>query len=505
MGESKRNPIHSQSPMQSCRPAQLTVARTIVCVTVPMRSLESHLRHRCKRVRPCSSIALLLALGACHSQNAPPGLAIAHVSVVDVVRGAIDSDRTVVISGARILRLGPAGRVRVPAETRVIDGRGKYLIPGLWDMHVHLDSGALAQLVSHGVTGVRDMGGEARKLVALRRGIEAGTITGPRLVIAGPLLAGGAIEPTRSRVVVRTEPEAQRAVDSLVALGVDFIKIHDGLSRSAYFAIAREARARHVPFSGHVPSDVTPTEASDSGQKSIEHLEFIPDACMQRFSSPTVEAPAGCGADRMDALLGELRRNGTWLDPTISMFRVYVTRAAYDSIFAGFKLLTPALRRSGVRLLIGTDMENSRIKAGESLHDEMELLVLAGFSPLDVLRGTTSNAAAYLGTSDSLGTVAVGQIAELVLIDGDPLVDIRNARRISAVLRQGRVVFTASSPSRSRVQAAARRAPPVCPCGSLGPPTCADDCAWFTRDRSDTLSQEAQGAPPDLRSRRGRD
>lgn len=411
-----------------------------------MHIVDSRSRYRCTPVRQRPRcLLLLIALAGCHPQSGPPDLAIAHVSVVDVERGTIDSDRTVVISGARIVRLGPARSVQFPAETRVIDGSGKYLIPGLWDMHVHLDSGALAQFVSHGVTGVRDMGGEARELVALRRGIQAGTIVGPRLIIAGPVLAGGSVEPTRSRVVVRTALEGTRAVDSLVALGVDFIKVHDGLSRSAYFAIAHEARAKHIPFSGHVPADVTPGEASDSGQKSIEHLEFIPDACMQRFSSPSADAPIGCGADRMDALLERFKRNGTWLDPTISMFRAYVTRAAYDSIFASFKLLAPALRESGVRLLIGTDMENSRIKAGESFHDEMELLVFAGFSPLQVLRGATSNAANYLGIIDSLGTVAPGKIADLVLIDGDPLANISNVRRISAVLRNGRVVFVAPS------------------------------------------------------------
>jgi hypothetical protein len=315
-------------------------------------------------------------------------------------------------------------------------------------MHVHLDSAALEIFLAHGITGIRDMGGPGSELIALRRALATGSVSGPRLVIAGPVLAGGSVTPRPSRVVVNTEPQGIRAVDSLAALGVDFIKVHDGIPRAAYFAIARESRSKHITFVGHVPSEVTAWEASDSGQKSIEHLEFISHACLQRFSAyPDTTGPPECGPARMSETLVRFARNHTWLDPTISMFRAYVNPTTYDAIFAGFTRLAPALRASGVRFLVGTDTDNSRIKSGDSFNDEMELLVAAGFPTAEVLRAATSNATEFLGMSDSLGTIASGRIADLVILAGNPLMDIRNVRRVDAVLRDGRFVWKRPVPN----------------------------------------------------------
>jgi imidazolonepropionase-like amidohydrolase len=201
----------------------------------------------------------------------------------------------------------------------VIDGRGKYLIPGLWDMHVHTVVPAgdevLTLYVANGVTGIRDMAGELDQLVSWRQEISTGVRVGPRMVISGPYLEGGDVP--IPHLLVRTPADAQPAVDSLLRLGVDFIKVHSQLNRETYFAIARAARARSIPFVGHVPRSVGAAEASDSGQKSIEHLLTIPNACTQeevatlapRFA---VQAALGrCTTEDQAPLFARFVRNDT--------------------------------------------------------------------------------------------------------------------------------------------------------------------------------------------------
>jgi imidazolonepropionase-like amidohydrolase len=384
-----------------------------------------------------------------HAERAD--IVITHVAVIDVLNGKVDQDQTITISARRISSIEPANRAHIPTSARVIDGRGKFAVPGLWDMHVHLDSPAIAALVSRGITGVRDMGNSPRELLAIRRAITSGKLIGPRIIMAGPMFVGPPTAPQPYRVVASTDSEAAHAVDSLVNVGVDFIKVHDGVSRSVYFALAREARLRRIPYAGHVPSVVSPQEASDSGQRSIEHLEFLPDECLALFAEvKSAAVPNSCSPANIDSLLRHLARNRTWIDPTISMFRAYVKPVAYDSIFAGFKRLAPSLNRSGIRILVGTDTENSRIAAGQSLFDEMELLVAAGISPFDVLRGATSSATEFLGVSDSLGTIGRGKLADIILLDANPVDAISNLRSISKVILNGVLVSPDSAMLRTR-------------------------------------------------------
>lgn len=368
-------------------------------------------------------VALLVLSLGCSSQ--PPGvtLVVAHVTVIDVAAGTAIPDQIVVIRGRRIAIVGDAGTTTVPDGAEVIDGSGRYLIPGLWDMHVHLDSADLAPLVRLGITGARDMGGDLEELFAWRRRINAGEVTGPRLVFAGPMLRG-----------TLTPEQGIRAVDSLAARGVDFIKVHEGVSRDAYFAIARRARAKDTPFVGHVPAGIGPVEASEAGQRSIEHLEFVPDACLSIFG------PAGtCTPERLDLILDQFAKNDTWLDPTIGSFRVFAPRQ-WPFIFAGFRDLVPGLRAHRIELLAGTDLGTTGIEPGASLHDELSLFVDAGFTPAEALRAATLNPARFLGLTDSLGSVARDKIADLVLLERDPLSDIHNTRSIAAVIQGGKVV-----------------------------------------------------------------
>ena len=395
-------------------------------------------------------LCVLVVTGLTTAEPAPPDtvLVINHVTVVDVVAGVSRPDQDVVIRGTQIELVAPAREARSPRGARIVNGNGKYLIPGLWDMHVHTggDERTLQSLLASGITGVRDMGGDLRKLSEVRRRIVTRQLKGPRLVFAGPMLRGPRSSSDSSdaeSLVIRTAEEGSQAVESLLAQGADFVKVHEDLSREAFSAIVAAARAKQRQCVGHVPASLTPLEVSDLGVLSIEHLEFVPDACLVLFNDQagaTGARPEDCGPQALATLLQRLAKNKTWLDPTISSFR-YWAPTQWDSIFAGFRNITGAIRLSGVRVLAGTDWSSSLQSRGApiggSLHDELALLVQAGFSPADALRAATSNPASFLGYSKTLGTVEAGRIGDLVMLDRDPLHDIRNTRRVAAVLREG--------------------------------------------------------------------
>ena len=387
-------------------------------------------------------LSALLALACVHRDDAT--LAVTHVSVIDVQRGIIAPDQTVMVRGRHISAVA-RGDSRIPAATRILDGRDRYLIPGLWDMHVHLDSTDLRALLVLGITGARDMGGDLEQLLAWRRMTTAGPSTGPRLVFAGPVLRGPRSandSGSSSGWVIRSAAAGRHAVDSLVGRGVDFIKVHEGLSREAYFAIAAEAKSRHLAFVGHVPATLTPVEVSDAGQNSIEHFEFLPDACLFLLGPPDARpaaAPDQCTPSALDSLLAHLARNGTWLDPTLGSFRIFAPQQ-FPAIVAGFRALVPQLTTRHIRVLAGTDLGTRGILAGAALHDELELMVQAGFTPLEALQTATIRPAEFLGVTDSLGTIAPGKIADVVLLSADPLRDIRHTRAIVAVVHEGQVV-----------------------------------------------------------------
>ena len=387
-------------------------------------------------------ITVLLVALACAPARPVPTLAISNVTIVDVAAGRTIPDRTVTIAGRHIVSVSDAAAT-VPQGIDVVDGRGKYLMPGLWDMHVHLDSADLPALVALGITGARDMGGDLEELLAWRGRIAAGDLTGPRLVIAGPALRGPRSPSDSGPWVIRWPWQGIAAVDSLAARHVDFIKIHEGILDDAYRDIAVQAKLRHLPFAGHVPAGVGVGEAAEVGQRSIEHLEFVPDACLGRFAERSPSAappplPVECDETNFDWLLRVLAGHHTWLCPTIGSFRIFAPKQ-FPAIFAGFKDLMPLLQAHHIDLLAGTDLGSRGIIPGVSLHDELALLVDAGLSPAEALRTATLNPARFLGGTDSLGTIEPGKIADLVLLAADPLADIHNTRSIVAVIRAGKV------------------------------------------------------------------
>jgi imidazolonepropionase-like amidohydrolase len=298
-------------------------------------------------------LRLLVALAICtvcsvaHPQ-APPPIVITHVTVIDATGAPPQTDQTIVISGARITDIGPSTKTKVPKGARIIDARGKFVIPGLWDMHVHLAGVSadpkwskrvfLPLLLANGITGVRDMGGDLEALLSWKRDVEAGTLLGPHIVASGPWLAGGG-KKSPEQFPVADADEARAAVRELKQRGADFIKIISLPSRDAFFAVADEAKKQGITFVGHVPSVVTASEASDAGMHSIEHIVYSELAydCSSReeelrqaarearakrdggaLAKFSMQAIDTYSPEKAAALWARFKRNGTWEVPTLA-------------------------------------------------------------------------------------------------------------------------------------------------------------------------------------------
>jgi imidazolonepropionase-like amidohydrolase len=397
-------------------------------------------------------------------------------------------DMTVIVDGTRIAQVGPAATISVPRGARQVDGRGRYLIPGLWDMHVHTvlpgvaTARALVPLfIANGITGVRDMGGSWDTIQAYRRDIASGALIGPRIVGAGPYLDYNDQPVAHFRV--RTADDARRAVDSLAAMRVDFVKIHSRLPREAVFEVLRTAKTRKLAVGGHVSSGVTIEEVSDSGQRSLEHLLGFSNSCTAAESlsfarmHPLFKSVFGtCTSRDLTPSYRLLARNGTWVTPTLTPQLEFAIlperRLATDSLahyvppslrafwdtalglpkdlpndasalgramFSKRIKLVGALDAAGVQLLAGTDAPLRNSISGFGLHEELAYFVQAGLTPMRALRSATYEPARYLDALDSLGTIEPGKLADLVLLHADPVSDIHNTRRIAVVITRGRV------------------------------------------------------------------
>src|SRR5712691_6873036 len=218
-----------------------------------------------------------LILGQAQPTPKSKSLVLAHATVIDATGAPAKRNMSIVIVDGRIVALGKTGKVRVPADAEVIDATGKFLIPGLWDMHIH--SGGYENgkkyfplLIANGITGIRDMGSPLDEILRLRREVEAGEIIGPHMIIAGPIVQGPLPFRMPLFISVNNRAEARQAVISLKGHGVNFIKVQDALPRELYFVIAAEAKRQRIPFAGHVPPSVSAAETSNAGQRSIEHL-----------------------------------------------------------------------------------------------------------------------------------------------------------------------------------------------------------------------------------------
>ncbi len=452
---------------------------------------------------------------SCSKNHSSAPLAIIHVTLIDATGVAPKPDVTIVVVDQKIQAITSSATSQLPSDSRIIDGTGKFVIPGLADFHLHLTGAGeptgsrdffVPLLLANGITTVRDMGGYLEALGPLRDQIRSGKRLGPKIFFGGPYLDGDppSFQPS---LVVTNATQATADVQSLVAQGVDFIKVQSILSRTAYFAIAAAAKQQHVSFVGHVPDRVTAAEASDAGQKSIEHLTGVLRACSsdeprlveeQFRGTPKNETGQGSlsrqaawqrellstySEKTCDALIAKFRANQTWQTPTLVLLRhdAYATPQSDAGIASMLKYVPKAIvsnwqkarvkqdelasateydlrnqlfdrsshvvgkmQAAGVGILAGTDSAAPELVPGFSLHDELGLLVQAGLSPMQALQAATRNPADFMGVIQKQGTVEVGKSADLLLLDANPLDDIRNTQKIRALVIRGKLLDRAS-------------------------------------------------------------
>ncbi len=453
-------------------------------------------------------LSLAITILARQSQFPTKSLVFTSVTVIDATGAPAKPNQTVIINGGRIAAIGETGKVTIPKDAQTIDARGKYLIPGLWDMHVHAWAKDIFSplLIANGVTGVRDMFSGIARIKQWRQEIAEGKTIGPRIFAAGQIVDGP--KPVwPGSIPVKDATEGRQAVAKVKADGSDFVKVYSLLPRDAFFAIADEAKKLNIPFAGHVPHSVTAVEASDAGIKSIEHLERVLLGC----SAAEAEIQKEAGRLTMEqrrriietydekkaqALFARFTKNGTWQSPTLVVLRAlgrlddpnftgdprvkYLpqfmtaswnpkndfrfrsftpeTYASYRETFEKHLEIVGRMRRTGVEFLAGTDTPNPYCFPGFSLHDELALLVRAGLSPMEALQAATRNPAKYLGLLDSLGTLEQGKIADLVLLEANPLADITNTQKINAVVVNGKLLDKAALQELlAKIEAAANR------------------------------------------------
>jgi imidazolonepropionase-like amidohydrolase len=437
--------------------------------------------------------ALLGATAACRATAPAPAPEAAPATAAEATLAFVDvtvipdgtravPGQTVLVAGGRIVAVGPAADTAVPGGARRIEGKGRFLMAGLADMHLHLPAGAgglddaagqtLALQLANGVTTARALIAAPGSL-ALRERVARGEVDGPRLLVAAPSLNKGSVKDAAD---VRAQVRAARAA------GYDVLKTHGGLSREVYDALVEEARAQDLRLSGHVTPEVGLPAALAAGQQ-VEHLdgylaELLPegDPARAQYLMLEVREPVfRMDAGRLPALARRTREAGVWNTPTLSLFAILAgagdlpalearpelryapaaARAKWRQALTTPELLAaPAegkrryaeLRREAVRqlhaagagLLVGSDSPQLFNVPGFALHREMEELAAAGLPPSAVLVAATHAAARYLGEEQDWGRVAVGQRADLLLLKADPLADVRHTRDPEGVLVAGR-------------------------------------------------------------------
>ncbi|MDJ0837167.1 MAG: amidohydrolase family protein [Acidobacteriota bacterium] len=439
----------------------------------------------------------LILLFFCLSLSAQD-LTVRNVTLIDGTGAAAQPGMTLVIANGRIEAVGKD--VKTPEGGTVIDGSGKYLIPGLWDMHIHwMMPQNLTLFLANGVTGTRNMFGSPMIHNSWRKLMKEGRLLGPHMVLGSRIVDGP--QPIWPGSVAVDGPESGRkAVTTVKEEGADFVKVYSLLSRESFFAIAEEARKQGMKFAGHVPIGVRAAEAADAGMHTMEHMYGLLAACAttedQMFAEVDVMLASG-QSDRQafgrvqsyktrhaqhfdekkaDALAAKLVENGTWLCPTLVVMRNMANaddpeqqndaRMAYmpgwirnfwnpkndfrlknkteeqwaqeKKNYREIKKLVGILHRKGVRFIAGTDVLNPHCYPGFSLHDELVLMVEAGLSPMDALLAATRNAADAGGRLTEVGTLEKGKLADMVLLDADPLDDIANTKKIHAVVFGGK-------------------------------------------------------------------
>lgn len=465
-------------------------------------------------------VAIVAAIAAPVAASGPP-IAIRDVTLIDVTETtealAKRSGQAVLIEDGHIAWVGADRDLSLPSGATIVNGKGKFVIPAFWDMHVHIagpetqQRATLLLLLAHGITNVRDMGNSAdmAEFRQLRKELESSLGAGPRIIASPMRITDGwlAFDPDdaagdkRGSVFFpRTDKEVVDLVTYVAQQGYDFIKPYDRLSRQAFLTLMKEARGHKIPVAGHLPGAVSVREAAAAGLKSLEHARSLAWHCapegavlQQAYDAGTKgigPPPDGsklqnnpellraviAGFDsalcqqslaamkrsgmayvpthmtrRMDAFasLPEIRTHPQlrYIDPEVQAGwnedadfyadRPVEERAAFMAFYAHGLMLTRLAHAAGVTVLVGTDTPDTYVFPGSSFHQEMQELVDAGLTPFEVLKSATIKAAAYSGLERERGSIEKGKVADLLLLDADPIGDIANSQSISLVMKGG--------------------------------------------------------------------
>lgn len=444
-------------------------------------------------------LLLTVFVGACDQDPAPifgPDaeatadeqlLAITNVSVLPMDGEALLANQTVLISGGQISQIGATDSVTVPPHALIIEGQGRFLMPGLADMHAHpMRPADLALYLANGVTSVRAMWGEP-SLLKLRESIRAGEIPGPRIYTSGRIVGGQ--PPHHFGTVALGEAEQAAAViDAQITAGFDFIKVYSLMSPQAFDAIASAADERGVEFSGHVPGQVSMEQALTSSMRTMEHLIGLLNATRNTDIKANIEwrfmdadaaeliSELGRGdvainqlfdRKKRDSLVAKIAADDSWIVPTFSVLRTHEfnelpdeARFLHPSVRFAWETFVPMVRaftndkvngekalfnyqlelvgdiyRAGGKLLVGTDAPNPGVMTGFAVANEVAFMEQAGLSRLDALRAATLWPAQYLKMSSSYGAVKEGAVADLLLLNANPLEGLDALRNIAMVFR----------------------------------------------------------------------
>jgi imidazolonepropionase-like amidohydrolase len=414
----------------------------------------------------CLLAGTVLAIQAATAQPPRP-VVFTNVNVLTMASDRVANGQTVVVAGDRITAIGPSASTRPPEGAQIVEGRGKYLMPGLAEMHGHIPApGAdkaftddvLFLYVANGVTTVRGMQGAPGQL-ELREATRRGDLVGPTLYLAGPAFSGN---------TVKSSEDAAARVRQQKAEGWDLLKVQTGLTVETYDAMAKTAKEVGIRFGGHVPAAVGVTHALEMGQDSIDHIDGYAEQ-LDGLTKPVDDKA-------LQDLVARTKKAGAWIVPTLVVWETlrgpitlqsrtqleelrYLPRAqveAWTKAVDG-RLQNPqfnpadakqyidnrmrileALHRAGVGILLGSDAPQQFNVPGFSIHREMQRMTDAGMSAYDVVKSGTASVGEYFKAQDSFGRVAVGQRADLILVDANPLDNVANMGRRSGVMVRGR-------------------------------------------------------------------
>lgn len=422
---------------------------------------------------PCRPATMAASPSTLRPENPADIVAFTNVNVIPMDRERVLPDQIVIVRDGHIATIGPTARVAVPPAALIVNSRGKYLIPGLADLHTHVFGGEEYLLyVAKGVTTIRNMWGFPSDL-EWRAKIATGDTLGPTIYTAGSIIDGNPPQ-LRGSTAIGTPEDADRIVKAQQQAGYDFIKVYNRLQPDVYDAIVDAAHKYGIRVVGHVPLAVGLEHAIARKQASIEHLMGYPEVVKADGTASPANWSSRFDDNRMRAVAKRTRDAGVWNCPTLVVqMKLEMSPAEVEAFFSqpefryvppqlgrmspapskDAKPLAPETRRrsdsnrsrmvkllhdAGARLLLGTDTGNPYLIPGVSAHEELHLLVAAGLTPYEALRAATKDAAEFLNGLEEFGAISVGKRADMILLDDNPLKKIENSTHIAGVMVRGR-------------------------------------------------------------------